>query len=99
MASIGDRNERDVRSHLTILRARFGVDGRDRRRWMEEHLHRIAELSIPMHFRVLLEHCEDSNETIKRQAILPADRRRGSTAGIPELFFLRSEGNLAGDET
>lgn len=82
MVAVYERNELDVRSHLTMLRARFGVDGRDRRKWMEEHLYRIVELSIPMHFRVLLENCEDSNQTIRRQKIFPTTRRRGSTAGI-----------------
>jgi len=61
-------------------------------------LHRIAELSIPMHFRVLLEHCEDSKQTITRQAILPAYRRRGSPEDVSEWLFVGAEGDLEGNE-
>jgi hypothetical protein len=45
-----------------------------------------------MHFRVLLEHCEDSTLTIIRQKVFLVDWGRRSSAAISQLFLREAEG-------
>lgn len=40
---------------LSVLRDKFGISGRERKKWLDDSILRTIELSMPLHFRVLIE--------------------------------------------
>ena len=42
-----------------LMQGRFGVSGQERKKWVEENILRTIELSMPLHFRVLIDNVED----------------------------------------
>ena len=48
-----------LRVCFVLRQDKFGISGRERKKWMDESLLRTMELSMPLHFRVLIENVED----------------------------------------
>lgn len=44
-----------LRVRISITKDKFGISGRERKKWLDDSILRTIELSMPLHFRVLIE--------------------------------------------